>query len=136
MLLRAVELQSVTAASFNRSFALTAALAVQLPTIAALQAPCLQHHVPAPHTKRRQVIACSAELASVTKEQYLLKRSVRVVRAMIRALLLLVGWTPLATTGLTINLLSRLHIVPSAVIEAWWSAGRSSPQQIGTCCEM
>jgi uncharacterized membrane protein (DUF106 family) len=42
---------------------------------------------------------------------------------MIRALLLLVGWTPIATTGITINVLSRLKIVPQAIIDAWWSTG-------------
>jgi hypothetical protein len=42
---------------------------------------------------------------------------------MIRALLLLVGWTPIAATGITINVLSRLKIVPQAIIDAWWSTG-------------
>ena len=96
-----------------------------LPLVAAAGHPCVAYDVPSLERKaaRQKVLACSAELASVQTEENLIRKSFRTVRAMLRALLLLIGWTPLVATGLTINLLNRVHLVPSAIIEAWWSTG-------------
>jgi hypothetical protein len=136
------------------------ACVTQLPTLFALRTGPLELKVPpVPKKRQRRVLACSAELASVTTEQSRFRKCVRIVRsvmlqnrlllqhqhvlkyssmlicsiiiilqnrAMIRALLLLVGWTPIATTGITINVLSRLKIVPQAIIDAWWSTGMTT----------
>eukprot|EP00953_Heterococcus_sp_UTEX-ZZ885_P031776 16636-Heterococcus_DN1.PRE.1 len=98
------------------------ACVTQLPTLFAVRNGPLELKVPpVPRKRQRRVLACSTELASVTTEQSRFRKCVRIVRAVIRALLLLVGWTPIATTGITINVLSRLKIVPQAIIDAWWS---------------
>jgi hypothetical protein len=44
-----------------------------------------------------------------------------------RAILLFLGWSPIAATGGVISLLDKYHLAPRALIEAWWSVGEQLP---------